>query len=116
MRLAPADVPVVPNGVDPAAFWGLGPVARDLARRADLAGADPLILVPVRITRRKRLELALDAAACLLPAHPGLRLVVSGPLGPHSPDNVSYSDELTRQRARLRLDGVVSFLHELAGP
>jgi glycosyltransferase involved in cell wall biosynthesis len=116
MRLAPADVPVVSNGIDPASFLGLGPVARDLARRADLEGADPLILVPVRITRRKRLELALAAAACLRDAHPGLRLVVSGPRGPHSADNVAYADELMRQRSALRLDDVVHFLFEFAGP
>jgi mannosylglucosylglycerate synthase len=116
MRLSPADVPVVSNGVDPAAFLGLGPIVRDLARRADLEGADPLVLVPVRITRRKRLELALAAATCLRDAHPGLRLVVSGPLGPHSADNVAYADELMRQRSALGLDGVVHFLYELAGP
>jgi glycosyltransferase involved in cell wall biosynthesis len=115
MRLAPADVPVVPNGVDPATFWGLGPVARDLARRADLEGADPLVLVPVRVTRRKRLELALAAASCLLPAHPGMRVVISGPLGPHSADNAAYAADLMRQRAALRLDGVVHFFFELAG-
>jgi glycosyltransferase involved in cell wall biosynthesis len=116
MGLQPAAVPVVPNGVDPAAFWGLGPRAMELAAAAGLDGADPLVLVPVRITRRKRLELALEAAACLLPRHPGLRLVVSGPLGPHSADNVAYADALRQQRARLGLDGVVSFLHEHAGP
>jgi glycosyltransferase involved in cell wall biosynthesis len=116
MGLAPARVPVVPNGVDPATFWGLGPVARDLAGRADLVGADPLVLVPVRITRRKRLELALAAAACLLPAHPRLRMAVSGPLGPHSADNAAHADDLMRQRSALRLDGVVHFLYEFAGP
>lgn len=116
MRLPAAEVPVVPNGVDAAAFWGLGPRTRELAARAGLDGADPLVLVPVRITRRKRLELALEAAACLRPRHPDLRLVVSGPLGPHSADNVRYADTLQQQRARLRLDGVVSFLHEHAGP
>ena len=115
MRLAPAAVPVVPNGVDVAAFLGLGPVALDLARRAGLEGADPLILVPVRITRRKRLELALAAADCLRRAYPALRLVVSGPLGPHSSDNIAYAEELMRRRAELRLDGVVSFLYEFAG-
>jgi glycosyltransferase involved in cell wall biosynthesis len=116
MRLQPSAVPVVPNGVDAAEFWGLGPRARELAARAGLDGGDPLVLVPVRITRRKRLELALDAAACLLPRHPNLRLVISGPLGPHSADNVRYADALQQQRARLGLDGVVSFLYEQAGP
>jgi glycosyltransferase involved in cell wall biosynthesis len=109
-------VPVVPNGVDPLTFWGLGPAARELAARAGLDGADPLVLVPVRITRRKRIELALEAAGCLLPRYPGLRLVVSGPLGPHSVDNVAYAEELMRQRSSLRLDGVVTFLFEFAGP
>ena len=115
MGLSPAAVPVVPNGVDPAGFWGLGPRTRELVARAGLEAADPLVLVPVRITRRKRLELALEAAACLLPRHAGLRLIVSGPLGPHSADNTAYANELRRHRARLGLDGVVSFLHELAG-
>jgi glycosyltransferase involved in cell wall biosynthesis len=116
MGLAPAEVPVVPNGVDPAAFWGLGPRALDLARRAGLEGADPLVLVPVRITRRKRLELALDTAARMLPAHPRLRLIVSGPPGPHSADNLDYVAMLRSRRASLRLDEVVTFLHDLAEP
>jgi len=116
MDMPPASVPVVPNGVDPVAFWGLGPGAVALVARAGLGGADPLVLVPVRITRRKRLELALEAAACLRASHPGLRVVVSGPLGPHSADNIAYAHDLRVLRARLGLDGVVSFLHELAGP
>jgi len=116
LRLTPAQVPVVPHGVDEVGFQGLGPVARELARRADLADADPMILVPVRITRRKRVELALAAAECLRAAHPGLRMVVSGPLGPHSSDNRAYAEDLMRRRSALRLDGVVHFLYEFAGP
>ncbi len=116
LGLRPADVAVVPNGIDPAAFWGIGPGTRELVRRAGIEDADPLVLVPVRITRRKRLELALDAAALLRDQYPRLRLVVSGPLGPHSADNRGYAVELQRRRARLGLDGVVRFLYELAGP
>jgi mannosylglucosylglycerate synthase len=116
MSLPAARVPVVPNGVDPAAFWGLGPRTLDLLGRAGLLDADPLVLVPVRITRRKRLDLTIEAAACLLPTHPRLRVVVSGPLGPHSRDNLEYFASLRSERARLGLDGVVSFLHDLAGP
>jgi glycosyltransferase involved in cell wall biosynthesis len=110
------DVPVVPNGVDALAFWGLSPQTVALVERAGLEGADPFILVPVRITRRKRLELALEAAARLAPIHPGLRLVVSGPLGPHAADNLDYARGLRHLRTRLGLDEVVTFLHELAGP
>ncbi len=114
--LPPEEVEVVPNGVDPASFSGFGPETRELARRAGLEGADPLVLVPVRITRRKRLELAIDAAAELRSAHPALRVVISGPLGPHSGDNVAYAGELRQRRTRLGLDGVVSFLADLAAP
>jgi glycosyltransferase involved in cell wall biosynthesis len=114
MRLRRRDVPVVPNGIDAAAFLGLGQATRELARRTDLEDADPLLLVPVRVTRRKRLELAIETAAWLRPLHPGLRLTISGPLGPHSMDNVAYADELRHQRSRLGLDGVVSFLADSA--
>jgi len=115
LGLTPDDVPVVPNGVSPAAFWGLSGQTLDLARRSGLDGADPLILVPVRITRRKRLELAIDAISLLRTDHPQLKMVVSGPLGPHAGDNLAYAAELREQRSRLGLNDVVIFLSDLAG-
>lgn len=116
MGLAPARVPVVPNGVDAATFLGLGWDARSLLERSGAAGAWPLLLLPVRITRRKRIELAVRAAARLRARYPGLRLVVSGPLGPHNVDNVRYADELARLCGHLGLNDVVSFLYRLAEP
>lgn len=116
LGLPPRLVPVVGNGVDPAAVWGVGSKTHRLAARGGFAGADPLVLVPVRITRRKRLELALQAADLLRVGRPGLRLVVTGPLGPHSADGRAYWNELAGLRDRLRLAGVVCFLHELAAP
>ena len=116
MGLAPTEVPVVPNGVDPRTFWGLSRRTLELATRSGLGGADPLILVPVRITRRKRLELAIEAASILQADHPQLKMVVSGPLGPHSGDNLAYAAELREQRSRLGLNDVVIFLCDLAEP
>jgi glycosyltransferase involved in cell wall biosynthesis len=116
LGLPDAAVPVVPNGVDADAFWGIGPEALKLAQRAGLEGADPLVLVPLRVTRRKRLELALEAAALLRGAHPGLRLVISGALGPHSAGNRAYRAELRQLSRRLDLHDVVRFLYELSGP
>lgn len=113
--LRPGRIPVIPNGIDPEDFWGIAPRTRALALRAGLEGADPLILVPVRITPRKRLELALEAAARLRPAYPRLRLVVSGPLGPHAAENLAYAAELSELRRRLHLEQAVRFLYELAG-
>ena len=107
------DSPVVPNGIDLDHFLGVGPDTRALLGEAGLDAADPLVLVPLRVTRRKRLELAITAAGRLRQRHPGLMAVVSGPLGPHSEDNREYWAELRELRARLGLDGVVRFLHEL---
>jgi glycosyltransferase involved in cell wall biosynthesis len=69
----------------------------------------------VRVTPRKRLELAIEAAAELHPRMPDLRVVVSGPLGPHNSANRAYAEQLMELRSRLGLDSVVRFLFELAG-
>lgn len=116
MRLPPHEVPVVPNGVSPATFWGLSPETVELARQAGFEGAEPLILVPVRITRRKRLELAIEATALLRAQYPRLRLVVSGPLGPHSVDNVAYAAELRELRSCLDLEDEVILICDLTKP
>lgn len=110
--LAPELVEVVPNGIDAAGFLGLGRLTRSLARRAGFAGASPLVLVPLRITRRKRLELAIEAAARLADERPGLRMVITGPLGAHSADNRDYFEELLALRASLKIDEAVVFCHQ----
>jgi glycosyltransferase involved in cell wall biosynthesis len=109
-------VPVVSNGVDATTFLGVGPRTLELVRRSGIEDGDPLVLVPLRITRRKRLELAVEAAALLRAAHPRLRVAICGPLGPHSAGNVAYADELQQLRADLGLHDVVRFLYELTGP
>jgi glycosyltransferase involved in cell wall biosynthesis len=109
-------VPVVPNAVDPLDFADLGLNARRLLQRAGALEASPLVLVPIRVTPRKRLELAIGAAAELSPRMPGLRMVVTGPLGPHNPHNRRYADQLLELRSRLGLERVVQFLFEQAGP
>lgn len=111
-----SSIPLIPNGVDSDAFLGISAATRALVDRAGLSGADPLLLVPLRLTPRKRLELAIEATALLRERHPGLQLCVSGPLGPHSAANLEYWERLAAQRARLGLDGAVVFLHELAEP
>jgi glycosyltransferase involved in cell wall biosynthesis len=113
-RLSPRQVHLVPNAVDPLEFADLGPHARQLLEQAGALEASPFVLVPLRVTPRKRLDLALDAAAELSARLPGLHVVITGPLGPHNADNRRYADQLLKQRSRLGLDGVVSFLFEQA--
>lgn len=107
------DIAVIPNGVDVAAFHKLEDQTRDYLRRLDLLKAAPLFLLPVRITPRKNIELALRVCENLVKHFPSTRLVVTGPLGPHNPANVDYFEMLTSLRKDLKLDHVVHFLVEL---
>jgi glycosyltransferase involved in cell wall biosynthesis len=48
-----------------------------------------------------------------VPHFPDTKLVVTGPLGPHNPANVSYFEKLAALRKELRLDHMFHFLAEL---
>ncbi len=105
MNLPLESIAVVPNGVDIAAFYKLEATTRDLIDRLDLLAAAPILLLPVRITPRKNIELALRALAELRRAYPHACLIVTGPLGPHNPANVEYFARLTALRAELKSIG-----------
>ena len=88
-------VAVVPNGVDIAAALGISAAGARLAERLDLYRADPLLLLPARLTRRKRIEAAIAATAALRGRGRAAMLVVTGPPGPHNAANARYLAELT---------------------
>ncbi|HEY3474293.1 MAG TPA: glycosyltransferase family 4 protein, partial [Anaerolineales bacterium] len=106
-------ITVIPNGVDVASFHKLEHQSREFIEQLDLLGASPLLLLPVRVTPRKNIELALHVCAKLLPHFPDTKLVITGPLGPHNPANVSYLEKLTALRSELHLGNVIHFLAEL---
>jgi glycosyltransferase involved in cell wall biosynthesis len=107
---------VVQNGIDRMSLLRIRPSTQRLLAAAGLLDSEPLVFVPVRVTRRKRLELAIETAALVAGRRPGLKLVVSGPLGPHSADNRSYWAELAELRRRLGQEARVVFLHEHGDP
>ncbi len=82
-------------------------------KQLDLLHAAPLLLLPVRITPRKNIELALRVCAHLLEHFPDTKLVVTGPLGPHNPSNVNYFEKLIALREELGLINSLVFLAEL---
>ncbi len=110
MRLSPERAVVIPNGVDAAAFLKIGREAEALAEAAGWRNAWPRLLLPVRITPRKNIELALRALALLRRELPGASLIVTGPPGPHNPENAAYFDRLRRLREDLGLVGSAHFL------
>jgi glycosyltransferase involved in cell wall biosynthesis len=93
-------VAVVPNGIDLPARLGLSEAGTRLAARLRLLEADPLLLLPARLTRRKRVEAAIDATLALQRRGRRAVLVVTGSPGPHNVANRAYATELASRSSR----------------
>jgi glycosyltransferase involved in cell wall biosynthesis len=103
---------VVPNGIQAGKFLKLEDKTLEFVRAMNLLAADPLLLLPVRITPRKNIELAIRVLAALRDHFPDGKLVVTGPLGPHNPANSAYFNRLIALRTELDLEKAVIFLAE----
>ena len=112
-NISRAVVKVVPNGVDINAFFKFEPQTNDLIKRLHLLDADPLFLLPVRLTPRKNIELALKVMAEVRKDFPQATLLVTGPEGPHNPKNKKYKELLFSMRDKLNMQDVVHFLAEV---
>lgn len=106
------DRQVIPNGIDPATLLRLGPRSLELAHDLHLLDGDFVLLAPVRITRRKQLEWAIEAAAGVRDSGERVQLLITGPPGPHDPHSMEYVAELKALAARLHLETAVHFLFE----
>lgn len=111
----PEMIHVIYNGVDPAALLGLSSQGRALIERLGLQDSDLIILMPVRITPAKNIELALRVMAVLKARACQPRLVITGPPDPHDGDSMSYLQSLRRLRAQLNVESNVRFVFE-SGP
>src|SRR5207302_1558408 len=107
---------VIPNGIDAGALLKLGPRATELNDRFGLLSTDIVLLAPVRITKRKNLEWAIEAAAGVRDSGRSVQLLITGPPGPHNPRSLEYVAELKRLTGRLRLEQSVRFLFEERSP
>ena len=112
MKIAPALIHVIPNGVDAARFYKLEPQTQILLDQTHLLDTAPILLLPVRVTPRKNIELALHTLAELRKQFPNAALLVTGPLGPHNANNLKYFEMLLALRIQLGLQGSVHFLAE----
>jgi glycosyltransferase involved in cell wall biosynthesis len=107
------EITVIPNGVDLPKFLKLDPNTIQFVKHLELQHAAPILLLPVRITPRKNIEMALQVLAALREKFPQAALVVTGPLGAHNPANVKYYQSLVALREELGLTRVVHFLAEM---
>ncbi len=105
-------IAVVTPGVDLQAFLKLEPETVALVEQLDLLNANPLLLLPARITRRKNIELAIAITGALQQHGLDPRLVVTGPPGPHNPANAAYLAQLQALRHANGAEDAVVFLYE----
>lgn len=107
------EIRVIPNGVDLEGFYKFEQLTIDLVEKADLLDADPLLLLPVRLTARKNVEMALHIMAALQKDLPKVKLLITGPEGPHNPSNRAYREKLFALRDQLHLHDAAIFLAEM---
>jgi len=112
LGLEESQVPVVPPGVSLEALHLVGTQTRRILAFLPWSERYPVLLVPVRITRRKNLELAVRVAAALRDLGFAPLVVVTGPLGAHTADNRLYLEQLQTLRRGLGVDDHVVFLAE----
>lgn len=105
-------IKVIPNGLDINHFLKLEEQTVSFLNKLHLIDAKPLLLLPVRITTRKNIEMALHILYFLKQRFPQAVLVVTGPLGPHNPANLDYFARLLALREDLHLTEAAHFLAE----
>lgn len=112
--IPPERIAIVPPGVDPARFFRWTQTSRRLVDDLGLLEADLLLLLPARLTRRKNVEMALNVLAALRGlCKQDVRLIVTGPPGPHNPANAAYLQSLLDLRRELGLESSAHFMYEL---
>src|SRR5262249_3636092 len=76
------------------------------------SAAEPLMLLPARVTRRKNIEFGIRITAALRARGLSPQLVVMGPLGPHNPANAAYLQELKTLSEQHGVGQSIIFLQE----
>jgi glycosyltransferase involved in cell wall biosynthesis len=112
INISKDSIHVIPNGVDLHSFYKFEGRTTQLVEQLDLVNADPLFLLPVRLTPRKNIEYALHILAELRKQYPNAMLLVTGPEGPHNATNIIYKENLLKLRDALKLQGAAHFLAE----
>lgn len=112
LNLPIEEIEVINPGVDIYQFFNFQSKSVELVEKLDLLSAEPLILLPARITRRKNIEFGIRVTAALKQMVPDVRLLITGPPGPHNPKNQAYLESLMDLRERLSIHDDVNFLYE----
>jgi glycosyltransferase involved in cell wall biosynthesis len=113
LGISKESIRVITNGVDLNTFFKFEAQTNQLIEQLKLNRADPLFLLPVRLTPRKNIELSLRIMAELRLEFPNAMLLITGPEGPHNPTNAVYKQKLLDLCKELKLQDTVVFLAEV---
>lgn len=108
----PEQIRVIYNGVDPHELFALSDVGTALIERLGLWDSGLNLLMPVRVTQAKNVELALQVVAVLKARGTRPKLVVTGPPDPHDVMNMDYFQDLLSLREQLSTVEEVRFVYE----
>jgi glycosyltransferase involved in cell wall biosynthesis len=105
---------VIPPGIDLGRLDSWTDLTRRIVEQLELLQADALLLLPARLTRRKNIEFGLQVLSELRRLNSkDVRLLITGPPGPHNPANVAYLEQLLALRSSLGLENAAHFLYQL---
>lgn len=108
----PEQIRVIYNGVQPDELLALSDIGTALIGRFGLWNSDINLLMPVRVTQAKNMELALHVTAALKGRGVRPKLVVTGPPDPHDQKNMEYFRGLLELRQKLGVDQEMRFVYE----
>jgi glycosyltransferase involved in cell wall biosynthesis len=111
----PKQIRIIYNGVNPSKLLALSDVGLALINRLELWDSDLNLLMPVRVTKAKNIELALHVVSALKERGIRPKIVVTGPPDPHDEMNMEYFQGLLTLREKLGVNQQVRFVYE-SGP
>ena len=114
-KCLPQKIRVIYNGVDEGEILRLSKKGLTLINRLGLLENELNIILPVRITQAKNMELAFKVVFLLKQKGVGCKLVITGPPDPHDQGNLEYLQALHTLRTDLQLNREVLFVYEM-GP
>lgn len=109
------NVQVIYNGVDAVELLGISSEGYDLIERLGLLDSELNLIMPVRVTHAKNIELALNLAAAIKQRGISFRLILTGPPDPHDEKVMDYFHDLQEMRDELDLQEEMHFIFE-SGP
>ena len=108
---APRSIRVIYNGINPSELLALSNAGTDLIDRLGLWSSYLNLLMPVRVTQAKNIELAMHVVEALKARGTSPKLIVTGPPDPHDPMSKDYLQSLLVLRERLGVVQDVRFVY-----